>query len=165
LYAKVLHKRLMAYTEQHNVRNPAQAGNRHKLSTTHQLFALQHLVDKVHCAPAHSALYVGVLDVVSAFNTVQHPLMWKRLQSSGVHGSMLTAVQSLYVGYTICMQIFGVVGDPVEVNCGVKQGCPLSPLLFGLLLDGLHEQLNSALGAGVCLEQGWSVTDLDYVDD
>jgi len=63
------------------------------------------------------------------------------------------------------MQINGVVGDPVEVNCGVKQGCPLSPLLFGLLLDGLHEQLNSVLGAGVCLEQGWPVTDLDYVDD
>jgi len=166
LYASVLNKRLTAYTESHNIRNPAQAGNRRALSTVHQIFTLQHLIDKTQVdSPAVPPLYIAVLDVESAFNTAQHELMWKRLQSIGVHGRMLAAVQSLYTGYTIRIQVGGLVGDPVVVQCGVKQGCPLSPLLFGLLVDGLCYSLAGCTTSGVQLEHGWSVTDLDYVDD
>lgn len=166
LYASVLNKRLSAYAESKHIRNPAQAGNRRALSTIHQLFTLQHLIDKTQVdSPAVPPLYIAVLDVESAFNTAQHELMWKRLRSIGVHSEMLAAVQSLYAGYSVRMQVGGLVGQAINVQCGVKQGCPLSPLLFGLLIDGLWETLAGCTTAGVTLEHGWSVTDLDYVDD
>jgi exonuclease III len=166
LYASVLNKRLTIYVESKHIRNPAQAGNRRALSTIHQIFALQHLIDKTQVdSPAVPPLYIAVLDVESAFNTAQHELMWKRLHSIGVHGRMLGAVQSLYAGYNIRIQAGGLVGEQVPVQCGVKQGCPLSPLLFGLLVDGLWSALQRCAASGVQLEHGWPVTDLDYVDD
>ena len=49
---------------------------------------------------------------------------------------------------------------------GVRQGCPLSPTLFGLLADGLHLFLQSAAAAdGLAVGPDLMVTDLGYADD
>ena len=46
--------------------------------------------------------------------------------------------------YTLTLYAITVVprhGTGVVFTCGVKQGCQLSPTLFGLLLDGLRRAL------------------------
>ena len=48
----------------------------------------------------------------------------------------------------------------------MKQGCPLSPTLFGLLADGLHTFLQAVARAdGIVVTAGLTITDLGYVDD
>ena len=90
-----------------------------------------------------------------AIDSVQHPLLWARLQRIGVHGKMLAAIQSLYSSGTISMKIGGTVGPPEVQQMGVRQGCPLSPTLFGLFFDGLHDHIRAALPtAGLQLDSG-----------
>ena len=49
---------------------------------------------------------------------------------------------------------------------GVRQGCPLSPTLFGLFFDGLHDHVRAALPtAGLQLHSGRCVPFLCYADD
>ncbi len=47
---------------------------------------------------------------------------------------MLAAVQSLYATGTLAMKIDGTAGQPAVQHMGVRQGCSLSPTLFGILM-------------------------------
>ncbi|KAA6426488.1 MAG: hypothetical protein FRX49_03598 [Trebouxia sp. A1-2] len=63
-------------------------------STTHQAFVLQHVIDKHRCLKA--PFYLCFVDLKSAYDRVQWPLLWNLLQRLGVQFKMLGAVQSLY---------------------------------------------------------------------
>ncbi len=81
------------------------------------------------------------MDLQKAYDTVQHDLLWGRLRLIGVSPRMLAAIQSLYATGTLAMKIDGTAGQPAVQHMGVRQGCPLSPTLFGISFDGLHDYL------------------------
>ena len=57
-------------------------------------------------------------------------------------------------------------GGPRIQQMGVRQGCPLSPTLFGMFFDGLHDHLHSCASAsGIQLRSGKWVSSLVYADD
>ncbi len=91
---------------------------------------------------AARAPFCCFLDLKGA-DEVPRPLLWEALRRLGVHGDMLAAVQALYAGAGYAVHIGGRRRDSLLSGCGVKQGCPLSPTLFGLLLDGLQSALQS----------------------
>ena len=167
LYASVLNRRLMWFLEHHGLRSPAQAGFRPKMSIEHQLFALQHVVDssRLHKRP----LYACFVDLTKAYDCVQRPLLWGALYRKGVRGIMMSALKGLYTDGKIAIKVGGRVGRPQPSTVGVRQGCPLSPTLFGVFFDGLHDFLAShAPGCGVPLSAPQLtriVSHLMYADD
>jgi hypothetical protein len=164
LYAVILNNRLLKFTEEHALRVDSQTGFRPGLSTIHQLFALQHLVDKQ--AARGVPLFACFLDLKSAYDRVPRNLLWQALARLGVHGRMLHALQSLYADCGITLKVSNRLGDTLPSCTGVKQGCPLSPTLFGLLADGLHRHLVAVCpDAGLRLDDATSVLDLEYADD
>ena len=107
-----------------------------------------------------------LVDIQKAYDTVQHGLLWGRLAGLGVQGRMLAAIQSLYASGSLSMKIGGTAGRPQVQQMGVRQGCPLSPTLFGLFFDGLHEHLSVLAPApGLLLGSGRRVPFLCYADD
>ena len=79
---------------------------------------------------------------------------------------MLAAIKSLYSSRALSMKVAGRAGPPRLQRTGARQGCPLSPTLFGLFFDGLHDHLHScAPAAGIQLRSGKWVTSLVYADD
>ena len=164
LYAGILNARLLDYTEKTGIRASAQAGFRPHLSTLHPLLALQHFIDKQF--HSHGSLYCCFLDLKSAYDTVQRPLLWEALRRLGIHGKMLGALQSMYIGSTLSVNIQGRIGKQFVSEAGVKQGCPLSPTLFGIFLDGLEGYLKSwCEGIGPKVSDGNAVPVLMYADD
>jgi hypothetical protein len=59
----------------------------------------------------------------------------------GMGQRMLQAIQAIYANDTACVQTAGGLTEAFNCNIGVKQGCPLSPNLFGLYLDELEAVL------------------------
>ena len=130
----------------------------------HQLFALQHCIDRTR--RAKKPLFACFLDLKGAYDKVQRPMLWQVLQRLGVCGGMLAAIKSVYKDSELMMNINGRVGPAVSSQTGVKQGCPLSPTLFEIFADGLHRYLKLYCPCeGFALADGTLVPDLGYADD
>ena len=92
LYASILVQRLVQFTERQGLRSPVQAGYRPGHSTFHQASVLQHAIDKHR--HLKSPLYLCFVDLKSAYDRVQCPVLWDLLQRLGVQGKMMGNVQS-----------------------------------------------------------------------
>ena len=82
---------------------------------------------------------VVYLDLSDAFNSIEHNLILEALRQSKCPDWIVKLVESLYRDCTtIPTNVCGdKLCDPIKVRRGVRQGCPLSALLFNLVLDPL----------------------------
>ena len=115
-----------------------------------------------HKAPK---LYTCFVDFKKAFDTVPRGVLWEVLKKAGVGPRMLNALQSMYKIDKACLRTANGLTYPFPCTTGVKQGCPLSPSLFGLFLDGLEGLLKEVPGADAPSLAGLAVPLLLYADD
>ena len=110
-------------------------------------------------------LFAAFVDLKKASDSVQHPPLWALLQRKGIHGKMLAGIQSLYDGGDMSMKISGSSDASGTARVGVRQGCPLSPTLFGIFFDSLDAQLQAESAAAGVEFRGARVPGLFYADD
>ncbi|CAI9557672.1 unnamed protein product, partial [Staurois parvus] len=73
--------------------------------------------------------YLLALDQAKAFDRVNHEYLWLLLGRYGLKGRFIDWHKTLYRGAESFPLVNGWVGS-FEVGSGVRQGCPLSPLLY-----------------------------------
>jgi exonuclease III len=160
---KLLHKRLDGRVEQLKLRATTQCGFRKGHGTLDALFTLTHAINLAKFKKKR--LYVVFVDFKKAFDTVRRDVMIDRCKQLGVHGQFLDTLLLLYdkVRQQVC--IGGEVGRLFDTYLGTKQGSELSPLLFGMFIDVLHELIQMQVpGAGPVLGN-MRVPDITYADD
>jgi hypothetical protein len=72
-----------------------------------------------------------------AFDKIQHHFMIKALTKLGIEGMYLNIVKAIYDKPTVNIIINGEKLKPFPLNSGTRQECPLSPLLFNIVLEFL----------------------------
>ena len=65
----------------------------------------------------------------------QDPFMIKTLQNIGIEGIYLNIIKSIYDKPTTNIILNGEKLKPFPLRSGTRQGCPLSPLLFNIVLE------------------------------
>ena len=75
------------------------------------------------------------IDAEKAFDKIQHPFMIKTLQEAGIEGTYLNIIKSEYDKPTANIIISGEKLKAFPLKSGTRQGCPLSPLLFNIVLE------------------------------
>ena len=76
-------------------------------------------------------------DAEKAFDKIQHPFMIKVLQKMGKEATYLTIVKAIYDKPTENIILNGEKLKAFSLRSGARQGCPLSPLLFNIILEVL----------------------------
>lgn len=104
------------------------------------------------------SVYMCLLDVSKAFDSVAHGAIIAALERLGVPAELITYVRGLYSNAQV------LVGEKyVSLGRGVRQGCPLSTFLFNavidMCLDGIPVQF------GFKLDDDISLADLFFADD
>ena len=76
-------------------------------------------------------------DAEKAFNKIQHPFMIKTLQKKVIDGTYLNIVKAIYDKPTANIILNGEKLKAFLIRSVRRQGCPLSPLLFNIVLEAL----------------------------
>ena len=77
------------------------------------------------------------VDAEKAFDKFQHPIMIKTLQKAGIEGTYLNIIKAVYDKPTANIILNGEKLKAFPLKSGTRQGCPLSPLLFNIVLEVL----------------------------
>ena len=72
-----------------------------------------------------------------ALTKIQHPFMIKTLQRMGIEGIYLNIVEAIYDKPTAIIILNGEKLKAFPLRSGTRHGCPLSPLLFHVVLEVL----------------------------
>ena len=75
------------------------------------------------------------IDAEKAFDKIQHPFMIKILQKKGIEGTYLNIVKAIYDKHTASIILNGEILKTFPLRSGTRQGWPLSPLLFNIVLE------------------------------
>ena len=77
------------------------------------------------------------IDAEKASDKIQHPFMIKTLQRMGIEGTHVNIVKAIYDKPTANFILNDEKLKAFSLTSGTRQGCPLSPLLFNIILEVL----------------------------
>mgnify|MGYP003333504306 CR=1 FL=1 len=84
-----------------------------------------------------SPYYLLFLDFKKAFDSLDHTFLLEVLRKIEAPAWLIQVVQNLLRQCRVHVNQFGDFGHFIDIERGVKQGCPLSPILFNIALDVL----------------------------
>ena len=100
----------------------------------------------------HAQASMILFDFNTAFPSISYAFVWRVLAHFRIHPSLLATLRAFYVGnrQKVCVRSHHSSGFVAE--CGVRQGCPISPLLFAVIMDTISSfvALRSSMPASCC---------------
>ena len=112
-------------------------------------------------------LHLAWLDLQNAFGSIPHDAIFTVLASIGAPEGLIALLRDVYTGASTDFFTPNGRSDPVPIRSGVKQGCPISPILFNLTLELVIRSV--AIAASASQHQpkvsGHPISILAYADD
>lgn len=88
------------------------------------------------------------MDFCKASHTVPRAQLKHRLHTMGVLYELTRGIVSLYESVSDTVRTLEGDSNLIYSTIGVKQGCPLSPTLFGLYIDEVYKLMDRGGGKG-----------------
>ena len=109
---------------------------------------------------------VLAIDWNKAFDRVEHEFLFRLLVRFGFGERLVGWVRRLYEGARSCVKVNGVLTDRFCLGRSIRQGCPLSALLYAISAEPLALLIkNDARVQGIQLPSGSIHTINQYADD
>lgn len=121
-----------------NLIHPSQTGipGRHIFNNVH---TVQDLIDCINDSKLKAALIF--LDQEKAFDRMSHKFIFKTLRKFGFKDNFIGWIETLYSDISSNVMVNGFETFSFQIKRGVRQGCPLSPLLYVLMAEALGNSI------------------------
>ena len=114
---------------------------------------------------ARRGLALVSLDIRKAFDSVSHHSIERAMKRTGVPEYLRRYIMATLQGSITSFFVGGSSSRALEIRRGVRQGDPLSPLLFNLVIDELLDILDSMGSNGCAFRSGPKCRALAFADD
>lgn len=161
LYSNVLNTRLSKWENDNSVLLDNQNGFKKNRSTIDHVISLTSIIEtqKLH----RKDTFTAFIDFRKAYDSINRNLLFGKLADLGISGLMYKVLTAIYDNVRCSVRINGRFTEWFDVNCGLKQGCSLSSMLFNLYINDLITRINR-LNKGIDID-GEKVGILVYPDD
>jgi hypothetical protein len=113
----------------------------------------------------HRELYAIYYDISKAYDCTRWSSIDRALKRIGCDQDLVDYVLNSLKGSTVAMKVDGEgrITPRIELQKSIKQGCPLAPILFAIVMDELHEGYRNI--GGYLMKGGKIVSSRGYCDD
>jgi hypothetical protein len=141
IFEKLIYARLYNYFTSQGIIHDKQFGFRKGHSTSQALnFSVNHIQNALHQKNHVLGIFI---DLSKAFDTIDHQILLKKLESYGVRGNTLKLIESYLTNRLQYVNIFGEDSKHELIQYGVPQGSCLGPLLFLIYINDICNSNNN----------------------
>ena len=141
LFSSILNARLSTWVEENKILVEEQNGFRKGRSTAEQVSSLSNIINTRK--KNRLSTYCAFIYFKNTYDYVDRDVLWSRLEGLGINGKISCAIRSLYESVSACVRFNGTYSEWFKINVGLRQGCPLSPILFNHFINDFSCKLKA----------------------
>ncbi|KAM7453125.1 hypothetical protein BLSTO_06132, partial [Blastocystis sp. subtype 1] len=135
----VVANRITHEVETDHFLTPAQAGFRPEMQCIATINRIQSNLTGTGRKWFHEGEHAWVcfVDFKKAYDSVPHEALLYKMRTMGIGGKVYAFIEKLYAHSAIVVNANGYTSEPIPLERGLRQGCPLSPILFSLFINDI----------------------------
>lgn len=108
--------------------------------TMDNVYVLRHVVRK-ELRKKEGKVYGFFMDLRAAFDRVDRNVLWEAMEGRRVRRRLIKTVKEIYENTKNTVRVQDKVSGWFWTGRGMRQGCPLNPILFSILIADVEEEM------------------------
>eukprot|EP00833_Pecoramyces_ruminatium_P003122 jgi/Orpsp1_1/1177154/evm.model.c7180000060391.1 len=138
IISKIAASRISDYAIKHNFIRPEQFGFRTKEECISLFISIREICQRRQFLKKKT--FLAFLDLKKAYDSVPIYNILSKLDCLGIRGKCYKFIENLYLTSKANVRLNMKFSDSFSIQRGVRQGCPLSPILFNLFINDVFKK-------------------------